>query len=139
MPQSITIAATINAPLATVWKCYTTPEDIVQWNAASPDWHTTHAENDLRPGGRFLSRMEAKDGSFGFDFGGEYDAVETEKLIAYTMGDGRTVRVTFAPAADGVVVTVVFDAENENPLDMQRAGWQSILNNFKAYVEAKTA
>lgn len=137
MSESITIRATINAPLATVWKCYTTPEDIVEWNAASADWHTTRATNDVRPGGQFVWRMEAKDGSFGFDFGGVYGAVEEGKLLAYTMGDGRTVRVEFAPQGESVSVTIVFDAESVNSVERQRDGWQSILNNFKSYTEGR--
>ena len=131
----VTVEATIKAPVEKVWKLWSTPEDIKKWNSASDDWHTPKAENDLRTGGSFSSRMEAKDGSFGFDFGGVYDEVVTHQLIAYTMGDGRTVKVTFAPNGNETRVTEIFDAENQNPVEMQQAGWQAILNNFKKYAE----
>lgn len=133
-PQ-VTISAVINAPVDKVWKQWTTPADIMNWNNASPDWHTPRAENDLRAGGSFSSRMEAKDGSFGFDFGGVYDEVETHKVIAYTLGDNRKVRIVFESNGSNTTVTETFDAENQNPVEMQRAGWQSILDNFKKYVE----
>jgi len=133
-PQ-ITIEATINAPVEKVWKLWTGPEHIVKWNNASDDWHTTRAENDLRPGGKFLSRMEAKDGSFGFDFGGVYDEVITNKLIRYTIGDGRKVKVDFISNNNETKVITVFEAESQNPIEMQRGGWQAILNNFKKYAE----
>ena len=132
---SITIQANIEAPIEKVWKLWTLPEHICQWNNASTDWHTPRAENDLRTGGKFLSRMEAKDGSFGFDFTGEYDEVITNKLIAYTMGDGRKAKITFVNNNNQTQVTETFEAENENPHDMQQAGWQAILNNFKKYAE----
>jgi uncharacterized protein YndB with AHSA1/START domain len=109
----------------------------VQWNAASPDWHTPKAENDLRPGGAFSFRMEAKDGSFGFDFGGVYDDVRENELIDYTLGDGRTVRTVFEAAGDSTAITSTFEAENTHPADLQKAGWQAILDNFKKYAEAK--
>lgn len=131
----VTVEATIKAPVEKVWKLWSTPEDIKKWNSASDDWHTPKAENDLRTGGSFSSRMEAKDGSFGFDFGGVYNEVVTHQLIAYTMGDGRTVKVTFTPNGNETGVTEIFDAENQNPVEMQQAGWQAILNNFKKYVE----
>lgn len=131
----VTINATVNAPVAKVWKNWTTPADIMQWNNASPDWHTPRAENDLRKGGSFLSRMEAKDGSFGFDFTGIYDEVITNKHIAYTMPDGRKVKIDFTDNGDSTGIESVFDAETENPVDMQRDGWQAILNNFKQYTE----
>ncbi|HRG89282.1 MAG TPA: SRPBCC family protein, partial [Chitinophagales bacterium] len=133
--QQVTISAVINAPVDKVWKQWTTPADIMNWNNASPDWHTPRAENDLRVGGSFSSRMEAKDGSFGFDFGGVYDEVETHKVIAYTLGDNRKVRVVFESNGSNTTVTETFDAENQNPVEMQRAGWQAILDNFKKYVE----
>lgn len=133
--QQVTISAVINAPVDKVWKQWTTPADIMNWNNASPDWHTPRAENDLRVGGSFSSRMEAKDGSFGFDFGGVYDEVETHKVIAYTLGDNRKVRVVFESNGSNTSVTETFDAENQNPVEMQRAGWQAILDNFKKYVE----
>jgi uncharacterized protein YndB with AHSA1/START domain len=133
--QKITVQNTITAPVEKVWNLWTTPEHIIKWNTASDDWHTTRAENDLRAGGRFVSRMEAKDGSFGFDFGGVYDEVTPNKLIAYTMDDGRMAVVNFSTSADATGVVVTFDAENENPAEMQRGGWQAILDNFKKYTE----
>lgn len=135
--QQVTISAVVNAPVDKVWAAWTTPADIINWNNASPDWHTPRAENDLRVGGSFTSRMEAKDGSFGFDFGGVYDEVETHKVIAYTMSDNRKVRVLFDSNGVQTTVTETFDAENQNPVEMQRAGWQAILDNFKKYTEAK--
>jgi uncharacterized protein YndB with AHSA1/START domain len=128
---AITIAAAIKAPVEKVWKLWTSPAHITKWNAASDDWHTPYAENDLRAGGKFLSRMEAKDGSFGFDFSGVYDEVVTNQLIAYTLGDERKVSMTYTNNGSETGVTVVFEAENENPVEMQRGGWQAILNNFK--------
>ncbi|MCB1383496.1 MAG: SRPBCC domain-containing protein [Notoacmeibacter sp.] len=125
----IDVETLVRAPLAEVWRAYTTPEDILVWNTASDDWHTVAASVDLRPGGAFSSRMEAKDGSFGFDFAGTYTAVEPMRLIAYEFG-GRTAEVHFDDTEDGVAVTVSFDAEAENPADRQRDGWQAILNNF---------
>jgi uncharacterized protein YndB with AHSA1/START domain len=135
--QQVTISAVVNAPVDKVWAAWTTPADIINWNNASPDWHTPRAENDLRVGGSFTSRMEAKDGSFGFDFGGVYDEVETHKVIAYTLGDNRKVRVLFESNGAQTTVTETFDAENQNPVEMQRAGWQAILDNFKKYTETK--
>ncbi|HMW33621.1 MAG TPA: SRPBCC family protein [bacterium] len=132
----VTIEATIQASLEKVWSVWTSPEHIVKWNAASDDWHTTKAENDLRVGGRFLSRMEAKDGSFGFDFTGSYDEVVQYELIAYTMEDGRKVRVHFSQSGNSTKIVSVFDAEQENPVDMQKNGWQAILDNFAKYVVA---
>jgi len=131
----ITVEATVNAPVEKVWKIWTSPEHIVKWNTAHPDWHTPRAENDLRVGGKFLSRMEAKDGSFGFDFGGTYDVVDSNKRIAYTMGDGRTADTIFKIENGKTHITTVFDAENENPVQMQKDGWQAIMNNFKSYTE----
>jgi uncharacterized protein YndB with AHSA1/START domain len=131
----VTIETTIQAPVEIVWEYWTNPEHITQWNAASVDWHTPRAENDLRVGGRFESRMEAKDGSFGFDFGGVYDEVKVNELIAYTMDDGRAARITFTDLDEETQVTETFEAESENPIEMQRTGWQSILDNFKKYVE----
>lgn len=133
----ITVSATINAPVEKVWKSWSTPEDIMQWCSASPDWHAPKAENDLRKGGKFSTRMEAKDGSFGFDFGGEYDEVINNKLIEYTMSDGRKVKVTFTDNGNTTGVIEAFDAESENPVEMQQAGWQAILDNFKKYTESK--
>jgi uncharacterized protein YndB with AHSA1/START domain len=133
----ITIGNTVNAPVAKVWKCWTTPEDIIKWNNASDDWHTTRAENDLRIGGKFNSRMEAKDGSFGFDFWGVYDQVKTNGLIAYTLGDGRKVSVTFSDKGNTTEISSTFEAEDTNPVEMQKGGWQAILDCFKKYVEAR--
>jgi uncharacterized protein YndB with AHSA1/START domain len=133
---AITVATTINAPVEKVWKFWSLPEHITKWCSASDDWHTPKAENDLRTGGKFLSRMEAKDGSFGFDFGGVYDAVKTNELIEYTIGDGRKVTIQFAANGNETKVTETFEAESTNPIEMQRGGWQAILDNFKKYVEA---
>jgi len=131
----ITIQATVNSPIEKVWKLYTSPEHITKWNSASDDWHTPKAENDLRVGGKFLSRMEAKDGSMGFDFTGTYDAVETGKLISYIMEDGRKCKTTFKANGNETEITTSFDAETENSEELQRSGWQAILNNFKLYCE----
>jgi uncharacterized protein YndB with AHSA1/START domain len=133
--MKITVETTVAAPLAEVWRAYTTPEDIIQWNAASDDWHTTAATVDLRAGGAFSSRMEAKDGSMGFDFAGTYTKINKHRLIAYDFGD-RKATITFEEGPDGVRVRVSFDPETTHPLDMQRDGWQAILNNFKRHVEA---
>ena len=132
----ITIDAVIDAPIEKVWKLWTGPDHIVKWNAASDDWHTPRATNDLRVGGRFTSRMEAKDGSFGFDFGGVYDDVKTNQLISYTMDDGRKAKIVFTDQANKTKVVIIFDAESVNSLEQQRGGWQAILNNFKKYSEA---
>lgn len=132
----ITVAATVQAPIDKIWTAWNEPQHVTQWNSASPDWHTPTAENDLREGGSFKYRMEAKDGSFGFDFEGVYDEVKPNELISYTMSDGRKVSTTFKTSGDVIAVTTRFDAENENPADMQQAGWQAILDNFKKYVEA---
>lgn len=133
--QSITIKATINEPIEKVWKFWTEPEHIKKWNSASEDWHTTAAENDLRTGGKFFSRMEAKDGSFGFDFGGIYDEVKLHEVIAYTLGDERKVKITFECHDNKIEVIETFEAESENSIEMQQAGWQAILDNFKRYTE----
>lgn len=134
----ITVTADVAAPVEKVWEYWSAPNHITKWSNASDDWHTPRAENDLRQGGSFLSRMEARDGSMGFDFGGVYDEVKEHQLIAYTMGDGRKVRVTFS--ADGNTTHIVesFEPESENPEEMQRTGWQAILDNFKKYVEANS-
>ena len=132
----ITVESTINAPVEKVWAYWTKPEHIMQWNNASDDWHTPSATNDLRAGGHFTSRMEAKDGSFGFDFGGVYDEVRTNEYIAYTLGDGRKVTISFTDAGGSTKVVESFEAENQNPVEMQQGGWQAILNNFKKYTEA---
>jgi len=131
----ITVQSTINAPIEKVWKCWSTPEDIMKWNAASDDWHTTAATNDLRTGGKFSSRMEAKDGSFGFDFEGVYSDVQKHELISYSLGDERKVEVAFESDGNTTTVTETFDAENIHSIEMQQGGWQAILDNFKKYVE----
>jgi uncharacterized protein YndB with AHSA1/START domain len=133
---SITVQTTINAPIEKVWKFWTSPEHITQWNNASDDWHTPRAENDLRVGGKFLSRMEAKDGSMGFDFNGIYEAVNTYELIEYAIEGGRKVKIVFTGKDNTTNVTETFEAEAENTIELQQAGWQAILNNFKNYVEA---
>jgi uncharacterized protein YndB with AHSA1/START domain len=133
--EKITIKATVNVNVKKVWEYWTEPECIKRWNTASGDWHTTIAENDLRVGGKFLSRMEAKDGSFGFDFGGIYDEVELHKLISYTLGDERKVRIIFEENGNKTEITEIFEAESENSVELQKNGWQSILDNFKKYSE----
>jgi uncharacterized protein YndB with AHSA1/START domain len=131
----ITIEAMVNATVEKVWQNWTEPQQITQWNHASDDWHTPHAENDLRVGGKFLSRMEAKDGSFGFDFEGVYCEVIPFEKIKYGLEDGRQVETFFAQNGETTIVTTHFDAENENPIELQQGGWQAILNNFKKYTE----
>lgn len=131
----ITVQASIAASVTEVWRAYTTPADIIKWNAASDDWHTTNATVDLRPGGEFCSRMEAKDGSEGFDFAGTYTKVVPNELIEYSFGD-RIAQIAFAEADNGTNITVVFDPETVYPAEMQRAGWQAILDSFKRHVEA---
>jgi uncharacterized protein YndB with AHSA1/START domain len=132
----IDIEAFVNKAPDKVWDLWTRPEHIVQWNSASPDWHTPRAENDLRPGGRFTSRMEARDGSMGFDFGGVYDDVIPFEHISYTLDDGRKAIVSFEPENSGTRLRTSFQPENQNPEEMQRSGWQAILNNFKSYAES---
>lgn len=133
---TITVEANIKAPIDKVWKQWNNPEDIKKWCNASDDWHAPRAENDLKKGGKFLTRMEAKDGSFGFEFEGVYDDVKTNELIAYTLGDGRTVKINFTANGNETTVVETFEAENVNPVEMQKGGWQAILNNFKKYAEA---
>lgn len=133
---TITIETTVNAPVDKVWKYWSGPEHITKWNQASDDWHSPRAENDLRTGGKFSTRMEAKDGSVGFDFGGTYDDVKTNELIEYTMADGRRVKVKFTAEGDKTKVVESFDAESVHSEEMQRAGWQAILDNFRKYVES---
>ncbi len=132
---TIRVEATIQAPLDQVWKLWTTLEHIKNWNTASEDWHTIEAEVDLREGGRFSSRMEARDGSMGFDFWGIYDQVEKNKLLSISLGDGRKMSVDFVAADNATKVVEVFEAEDENSIDLQRQGWQAILDNFKKYAE----
>jgi uncharacterized protein YndB with AHSA1/START domain len=131
----ITVKTTIDAPTERVWKYWTEPKHITKWNNASDDWHTPFAENDLQAGGKFLSRMEAKDGSFGFDFEGIYDEVKLYEVISYTMADGRKVTITFAAVDDKTEVIEIFDAEDTNSIELQQNGWQAILDNFRKYVE----
>lgn len=136
-PQII-VETTVAAPIAKVWQAYVTPADIMIWNTALESWHTTKASVDLREGGAFSSRMEAKDGSMGFDFAGTYSKIIPESLIAYDFGD-RKAEVHFTQQKGGVLVRVAFDPENENPVEMQRGGWQAILDSFKRYVENQPA
>lgn len=132
----VTVETVVNAPVEKVWDLWTEPKHIVHWNFASIDWHTTYAENDLRVGGKFLTRMEAKDGSSGFDFTGTYNSLELYKFIEYSMTDGRRVRVTFDMKAAGTRVTEIFETESSNSVEMQQEGWQAILDNFKRYAES---
>lgn len=133
---TITVTAKVNAPVEKVWQYWTEPSHIVQWNNASSDWHSPWSKNDLRTGGEFLTRMEARDGSSGFDFGGVYNVVKPLREIAYTMGDGRKVHVAFEQSGDYTTVTETFEAENEFSHELQKNGWQAILDNFKKYVES---
>jgi len=133
---TITIESTVHAPVEESLETMDRPEHIIKWNNASEDWHTLSAENDLRVARKFSSRMEAKDGSFGFDFWGIYDTVKTNELIEYTIGDGRKVVVHFTGKGDQTKVVTNFEAEGTNPIEMQKGGWQAILDNFKKYVEA---
>jgi uncharacterized protein YndB with AHSA1/START domain len=133
--MKVTVETSVKAPVSEVWRAYTSPDDIKQWNAASEDWHTTKASVDLREGGEFSSRMEAKDGSFGFDFAGKYTKIVPEKRIDYSFGD-RSATVEFLKDQDVVTVRVTFDPETENSVEMQRGGWQAILDSFKKHVEA---
>jgi uncharacterized protein YndB with AHSA1/START domain len=134
--SSISVRAKINAPIIKVWKYWTTPEDIVKWNNATDDWHTPKAVNDLRAGGKFSYRMEAKDGSMGFDFGGTYENVIKNKQIDYAIGDGRKVKIVFSTRGNITEISETFEAEDTNSIELQRNGWQSILNNFKNYAES---
>jgi uncharacterized protein YndB with AHSA1/START domain len=135
--MKITIETLVNAPLDQVWAAWNNPEDIKRWNSAHESWHTTESTVDLREGGTFRSRMEAKDGSAGFDFEGTYTRVVPKQAIEYRMSDGREVQVEFTDGPDGVRVKQTFDAESENPPEMQREGWQAIQDNFGRYVEEK--
>lgn len=133
---TITVEAIIHAPVNKIWEFWTQPQHITQWNAASDDWHTPRAENDLSVNGQFLSRMEAKDGSWGFDFTGTYTAIKEHQQINYTIADGRKVQIIFTDQGDKTTVTEIFEAEQTHPAEMQRAGWQAIMDNFKKYAEA---
>jgi len=132
---SITVKATIKAPVDKVWKYWNEPRHITQWCAASPDWHAPKAENDLREGGNFSTTMAARDGSMSFDFGGVYTKVEQNKRIEYTIGDGRKVSILLSANGNETQLEETFEAEDTNPIEMQRAGWQAILDNFKKYAE----
>jgi len=132
----ILVQATISEGIDKVWDYYTNPEHITNWNFASDDWHCPHASNEMSVGGKYSARMEAKDGSFGFDFEAVYDEVEPNKQFSYTMTDGRKVKVTFYELNHMTTVKINFDAETENSIEMQKTGWQAILDNFKEYVEA---
>jgi uncharacterized protein YndB with AHSA1/START domain len=134
--DKITVEANIAAVTEKVWEYYTQPEHITKWNFAADDWHCPEAENDMRVGGKYRARMEARDGSFGFDFEATYNEVKEGESFTYTMPDGRIVTVTFEPDGDQTHVEVVFDPESQNPVEMQKEGWQAILNNFKKYAES---
>jgi uncharacterized protein YndB with AHSA1/START domain len=133
---SITVENTVNAPVEKVWEFWNGPEHITKWNFADESWHSPAAENDLRVGGKLSARMEAKDGSFGFDFWGIYDEIKPNKLIAYTLGDNRKVNITFTDQGGSTKVVETFEAEDTHSIEMQKGGWQAILDNFKKYVEA---
>jgi uncharacterized protein YndB with AHSA1/START domain len=133
--MKITVETVVNADLDKVWRAWSNPEDIQQWNAASDDWHTPRSTVDLREGGKFVARMEAKDGSMGFDFEAIYTRIVPNRLIEYRIADGRDVKVEFAERAGGVLVKETFEAETENTPELQRQGWQSILDNFARHVE----
>lgn len=135
--KTMTVQAVVKAPLEKTWECWTGPEHITGWAFASDEWESPVAENDLQTGGTFRTRMQAKDGSSGFDFEGTYTAVKQHELIEYEMSDGRWVKVAFENVPDGVRVTETFDLEQEHSEEMQRSGWQAILDNFKKYVETK--
>lgn len=137
MTTPITVETLVPVPPAAAWAAFTTPQAITQWNQASPDWHCPTAEVDLRPGGRHVARMEARDGSMGFDFAATYAAVDAPHALTLTLDDGRTARTSFVAEADGTRVTTVFDPETQNPVEMQRDGWQAILNSYAAYVTAQ--
>ena len=133
---NITVETIVNAPVEKAWEYFTKPEHITKWNFAAEEWHCPVAENDLRAGGKFSYRMEARDESFGFDFGGIYDAVEINKKIEYTLGDERRVHITFSKQGNTTHITETFEAEDTNSIELQKTGWQAILNNYKKYVES---
>ena len=133
---AITVESAVNAPVEKVWKYWSDPEHITKWATASDDWHAPYADNDLRPDGKFKTTMAAKDGSFSFDFEGVYTTVQPNKLIEYVMSDGRKVKVVFSENGNETKITETFDPETENPLDMQRGGWQAILDNFRKHTES---
>jgi len=133
--KTITVSTTVIAPVEKVWEAWTNPKHITQWTHASDDWHTPYADNDLRADGKFKTTMAAKDGSFSFDFGGTYTHVEPYSFLAYQLEDGRKVEISFKKTTQGTEITENFDPETQNPVDMQRDGWQAILDNFKKYAE----
>ncbi len=135
--KTITVENTVKAPVEKVWKFWTGPEHIEKWNNASDDWHTPHTENDLWVDGKFVSRMEAKDGSFGFDFGGIYDVIKENEYIEYTIADGRKVKVSFTSSGNETKVVETFETESTYPIELQRGGWQVILDSFKKYTETR--
>lgn len=139
MNQKITVETKVKAPIEKVWECWTGARHIERWNNASPEWHTPRAINNLKLGGRFTTRMEAKDGSAGFDFAGTYTTIEECKKIEYRLDDGRMARIDFIDEEDGVAIIETFDAEKVNPAEMQKQGWQAILDNFKAYAESQSS
>lgn len=134
--QLIEVSTTVQASETKVWQYWTEPQHIMQWNNASPDWHTPQAENDLKIGGKFNYRMEAKDGSFGFDFWGIYTLINPLQKIEYTMGDERIAKIEFIKLDNSVKIVEIFEAESTNSIELQQQGWQAILNNFKNYVES---
>ena len=134
--NKITLQTKVHVDRAKAWRYYTSAEHITQWNFASEDWHCPSAQNDMRVGGKFVARMEAKDGSFGFEFEAVYDAIHEQVGFTYTMTDGRVVKTNFDPVEGGTLVTVVFDPEDQNPVEFQRQGWQAILDSYKRYTEA---
>lgn len=136
MSNKITVTATVNADAKKTWNYYNSPEHITKWNFADPSWQCPSASNDLKVGGKYKARMEAKDGSFGFDFEATYNEIIDGKEFTYTMPDGREVNVIFGENGNRTDIDVTFDAESENPIEMQKAGWQAILDNFKKYTEA---
>lgn len=132
----LTVTAMVDAPVSKVWNVWADPKHIVKWNTATPEWHTPSAQNDLREGGKFSYRMEAKDGSFGFDFNGTYTAVKPQEYIEYVMEDGRVTKISFEPKGDKTLITEIFEAESTNSLELQQGGWQAILDNFKKHTES---
>ena len=136
MSKKITVANTVNAGIKKTWDYYTQPKHITQWNFADPSWACPYASNNLQVGGKYMARMEAKDGSFGFDFGGKYTEVIDGEKLSFKLDDGREVTASFNGDGNATQVTVVFDAEDTNPVEMQKGGWQAILDNFKKYTEA---
>lgn len=132
----ITVNTRVQAPAEKAWACFTSPEHVTHWNQATPEWHCPKATNELRPGGKFCYTMAARDGSFSFDFSGTFDVVKAPNILNYTMDDGRTCHITFQETGAGIEVTETFEAESQNPIEMQQGGWQAILDSFKNYTES---